>query len=218
MIKFDTNKLFMRIRFIFILSLFFYTSACTNTKPLSSKLKSTEIQELVLFNPITSFAYFEKEDQGFYDDSLSLLTEKILSDELLKIGTPLPNIKTFTFSDENFKIKLDKDIVTACRASSAYNSIDVLPIPPSVDAILESQEKRFGLLLYYSGYKRSSQSFKWAKKRAFIDNLSTTIPIVSFRFPFYVQFNNAYKSNVILYAMIVDAKTNKIVFFKESFN
>lgn len=195
-------------------------AACTGPKYLSSKkVKASAITSLEFLRPVTPVIWVKQKNDGDFNDSLSLRAEATIRESLFKLQDKLPTLHPVVITDTAVHITVCKEIITACRTSSAYNSIHVLPLPPSVDKFLELNGKRFGILVFYSGYKRSMESYNWVKRKTGINNMLNilTLPGVG-GLPFVpVQITNAYKSEMALDVMIVDAFENKIIFFNESF-
>ena len=203
----------MRLYNLLFIGLIVSAVSCADTKYLASKMKSSEIRELEFFKPISSIAYVERENLATIDDDLSSQSGKLISQQVFNYSSQIPRLNPVIITDANIQADLEAEVITACRASSAYNSIEVIPIPPTIDALLEARGKRFALLTYYSGYKRSPESYAWSKRRAAANNLLNFMPVTSS--PMFITIENSYSSRAVLYAMIVDAQTNKIVFFNE---
>lgn len=192
-------------------------SACAGPKYLSSKkVKASEISSLEFLRPVTSVVWVQQKNDGDFNDSLSLRAEAVIRESLFKLQDQLPTLHPVVITDTAVHNTACKEIITACRASSAYHSINVLPLPPSVDKFLESNGKRFGILIFYSGYKRSTESYYWAKRKAGVNNMLNILTTPGFAGLPPVQITHAYKSDMVLDVMIVDAFENKIIFFNES--
>ncbi len=201
-----------KILFPFLLLL----TACSGTKYLSSKkVKPAEISSLEFFKPLSAVIWIQQKDDGVYNDSLSLKAAAVIGESLFKLQGKIPALNAVKIDDSVMQYTIEKEMITAFKASSAYHSINVLPLPPSVDKVIESNGKRFGILVSYTGYARSTESYYWARKNERLNKVVNILTQTATErlLAGAIQADNAYGSEMDLRVMIVDSFDNKIIFY-----
>lgn len=191
---------------ILILSCFIISS-CTATKPLTSKVKPTEVTDLKLMEPFSYISMIKKGNRGQLDDSILFISRQLVLKVLENFKEQIPLTGEIILSDTAIKNNLEKEyehlILTADRTKNITN----LKITPVVDKILEANDTRFGLLIVNTGFTRSRGNYgKEVVKGAALGILTLGM-----------YYQTPVKAYSTIYAMIVDSKENNIAFFRKSF-
>ncbi len=187
--------------FVF-LSLF----SCAN-KYMSSKVKATEIKEMYLFQPIVSVFTMEKGNKVLYNAAISNETNFNLTNTIFKYKQNLPAWEYFFFKDSAGSEKINDEIKLLFRQMKIAKKTTDVPITPFLDKILETNGKRFGLIIFAEGYSRTQKNYN---NELMLGALSAVV----------FGLGRAYvpdKNYLSLYAIIIDAKENNIAFFNDAY-
>ena len=186
----------------FFLSLF----SCAN-KYMSSKVKPTEIKDMYLFQPIVSVFTMEKGSKVLCNADISNETNLNLTNTIFKYKLKLPAWEYFYSKDSAANEKINTEIKLLFVAMKIAKKTTDVPITPFLDKILETNGKRFGLLIFAEGFSRSKKNYN---NQLILGALS----VVAF------GLKGAYipdKNYLSLYAIIIDAKENNIAFFNDAY-
>jgi hypothetical protein len=172
---------------------------------LIGNVAPTQVKDMVCFLPASSIGVIEKGDKALYDARLSdmamnnfvAFTKKEnckkwlhLSNDTLAIDSTLHN----AVYDEQFRM-----LAAVTRSQSVQN----VNITPLIDSLLEKSGKRYGLIYYQNGFTRTkgNRSAKTAESLGIgLLTLGMAIPI-------------SYPAGSTMHCIIVDAQTNKVVFY-----
>ena len=181
----------------------FVSSSCTAKKGFVTKLPKQEIVDVQRFPIVSDIYALDKNDYGFRSDSLSALSVVCIDNYLDKqnnicIGG---NIK---IDDTIVQKKVNEEIRKLSETSFDNKEIAFIPIPATVDSILESHGKRFGLLVYATGFERYEKN----RLKAFVQ-AATIMQGGATINPYYDYFST-------ISLMIVDADRNNIAFYNNS--
>lgn len=186
------------------ISIFFFCSCAY--KPLTSGVRSKDINDLQKFETFSYIALVKKGNKAFINDSVSKKSKEIF-DETLATFDKLPLAGTITVNDTAIFSQIENEIAMLVFTADKNRKISNLNLTPAIDSLLEAKGKRFGLLIVTTGFTRTKanlvlQELKGAAVGLFTLGLFYLSPI---------------KANSTAYAMIVDAKENNIAFFKKSY-
>lgn len=177
--------------------------SCAN-KYMSSKVKATEIKEMYIFQPSVTIFSIQKGDKFLYDAAISNETNFNLTNTIFDYKQKLPAWEYFFFKDSAGNEKINDEIKMLFRAMKTAAQTTNVPITPFLDKILETNGKRFGLLLLVEGFRRTRKNYD--------DHLMKgTLSTLVFGFGYIPK-----KNYLGLYAIIIDAKENNIAFFNDT--
>jgi hypothetical protein len=197
----------------FALALLF--TSCSGGRYLSFKVKSAEITSLEVFKPISFIALVEKENKGVINDSISYRLEKILSKEIFDSTNMLPTLNPIIIKDEHIETQLEYEIIQICMSSSQNYSLKTITIPSRIDNVLETRGKRFGLIVFCSGFTRSKENLKSLTEGAFFRAAVETVAFGAISGVSSILIDRDMRSKITLHIMIVDAEKNNIAFFND---
>lgn len=123
-------------------------------------LRSDSTAKTVLFSPITSIGYIEKEELVQHSDSISLQTATVLKNLLfkqkvrLKYDFILPPLDTATTNTIQYELD---NIVNG----EPYNDLKKKwLLPPYIDSILMESGYTYGMIFYQNGFLRKKSNFR----------------------------------------------------------
>jgi len=192
-------------RSLLILSTFFFAS-CTSTKPLTSSVRPTEITDLQQLESLAYISLIENGNKSKYNDTLSDKSKLLLTSVLATFNKKLPITGTLQVDDVSIINKLNREIEYLCTSADRQKSISNLQLTPTLDALLEDNDKRFGLITVTTGFTRSKGNYG--------GEIAKGIGLGLLTLGMYTQTPIKYNSTI--YAMIIDSKENNIAFFKKS--
>jgi len=144
-----------------IIALFFmggFFASCTVSRGFVSTVKRAEIQQVLQFEPLTFVGIIEKEDKITYNDSLSIISQELFETALSNDKT-IPVTGKIVIEDSIVSNRVQYEIFMMMRYINGRVNVEDIPIPPTIDSILESQNERFGLLAYSRGFIRTDDNY-----------------------------------------------------------
>jgi hypothetical protein len=148
----------------------------------------------------------EKGSMSKQNDSVSNVSKAILDETLSSFEDKIPLSGNIKADNPGLQKKVRNEIETLILTADKQKQVDGLKLTPAIDSLLELNGKRFGLLTVTSGFTREKGNYgKQVAKGAAMGIL--TLGMV---------YQTPIKSNSTIYAMIVDAKDNSVVFYRKS--
>lgn len=201
---------------IFLIFLVFILGSCSTTELLTSDVKSSEVIDLQYFEP---FSYVSG-GKEMLNDSLSNNSKQLITEIVHDLKDKISISGTIFVTNHTIKQRLEKDIENLIMSANDIKllSISSIRITPLIDSLLESNNKRFGLITVDCGYLRSSCNN--AKQNALQITGAVVIGV-----PLFIMtkglfhsspFSLSNKSFSALYVMIVDADQDNIAFYRKS--
>lgn len=170
-------------------------------KPLVS-IDSQEISDIQLFPVVSFLNLIEKANKPSYNDSISNASSMILKNSLW-------NIPQIPISDSVVvieRVKYEKEVEYLFSKIIKQKQIAGIKLTPLIDSLLTNSNKRFGLIVYSSGFSRGKGNYgKEVAKSVGVGLLTlgmyTPIP---------------YKASSNIYIMLIDATDHSVKFFNRS--
>ncbi|MCW5909511.1 MAG: hypothetical protein KIT62_00465 [Cyclobacteriaceae bacterium] len=190
----------------FILSVIISLSSCTTTRLLTSSVKANEVTDLQKFETLSYITLIEKANRGTHNDTLSNLSKAIFADVLSSFGNRIPLTGNIIVNDFQTRNRVRQEIEFLCITADKKKEISSLKLMPTLDSLLEQNQKRFGLITITSGLTRVKGNYgKQIAKGIGIGILSLGMVHVT-----------PIKAHSTVYVMILDSKDNNIAFFRRS--
>jgi hypothetical protein len=195
---------YFRIIFLFLLATQFIS--CTSVRYLTSDVKPNEITGLQRFETYANLNLIEKGNRAYYNDSISAESKAVFLKALKMYNDRIPLTGEIILTDTIIKNRIEREMEFLCLTADRQRSIINLKITPTIDSLLEKQNKRFGLITITTGFTRGRGNYggqiaKGAAMGILTLGMYYQVPI---------------KASSTLYAMIVDSQNNNIAFFKKS--
>lgn len=181
-------------------------TSCTTNKMLTSSVPPEEVNDIQYFDPISFLSLIENGNKSILNDSLSNVAKNKFLEALTSVEN-IPLAGYVSISDPVLKERLNKEIEFLCVAASKQKKIDYLSIPQTLDSLLESNGKRFGLIAMTSGFTRGKGNYAEELTKGI------ALGIVTLGMAYYTPV----KATSSVYIMIVDAQENDITFFRGSY-
>ena len=201
----------MKNSFLIILAFSFlggFFASCTTNRGFVSTVKRAEIQQVQQFEPLTLVGIIEKGDKIAYSDSLTEIAQGLFETALSNDKT-IPVTEKIVIEDSIVNDKVQYEIYLMMRYINGRVRVQDIPIPSTIDSILEARNERFGLLAYSQGFVRTDDNYdKEFGKGAAIALLTLGT---------YYKMPNKYVTHGGI--VIVDSQNNNVAFVAaESFN
>ena len=182
--------------------------SCTTNRGFVSAVKRTEIQQVQQFEPFVFVGIIEKDDKVAYSDSLTRIAQGLFETALSK-DEILPVTGTIVIEDSIVNNRIQYEIYMMMRYIDGRVRVKDIPIPSTIDSILESRNERFGLLAYSQGFVRTDENYDKEVGKGVAIGLLTLGTY--YKMPYkYVTHGGI---------VIVDSQNNNIAFVNaESFN
>lgn len=193
----------IRLYTLFALLMVLAFSSCTAKKGFVTKLPKQEIADVQRFPIISDIYALDKNDNGYRSDSLSLLSVQCVNNYLDK-QTNIDITKNIEVNNTILLRKVSDEIRGLSETAFDNKEIALIPIPHTIDSLLEVQGKRFGLLIYANGFERYEKN----RLKAFNQALIMMQGGATLN-PYYDYF-----STISLF--IVDSSNNNIAFYNHS--
>lgn len=184
-----------------------FLTSCGANKFLSSPTTPpNEISDLSYFEPLSYIQYIEKGNKVALSDSLSKITftklDSILSHNKSTYGL---NSK-IVINDHVVKSLFENELGYLSETIGLRRNLKNIPLTPTIDSILKSQNQRFALAIVATGFGR--------KKGNYGGQVAKGAAIGLLTLGMYVP--TPIKSNLTLHAFIFDSEKNEIVFYNRS--
>ncbi|MGB7395266.1 MAG: hypothetical protein WA913_12810 [Pricia sp.] len=181
-------------------------TSCGANKFLTSSTTSNEIKELKYLEPLTYVQYIEKGNKPVLSDSLSSITQAKLDSILGNSKLTLRLTERLALDNDTIKARIENELGYLSQLIAQRRKLDGIPITPTIDSILKSNNQRFTLATVATGFGRRKGNYggQVAKGAAIgILTLGMYVP-------------TPIKSNLTLHAFIFDSKKKEIAFYKRS--
>ena len=203
----------MKKLLIIILPLILITQSCVSNRYLKSKSYLEENYKLVFFEPLIdvysvknkSIQLIGNQPKYLLNDSLSeVLRQKVYSNinknkKKYKIDNKIAS------KDEAINLKIKKELADLFYQCKSKLSIKNIKLPPTIDSVLESKNKRYALAFSGLGFSYNKESF--LEKTSIISASITTLGIVS---------GPPIKNQISFYSIIMDSKENNIAYVRST--
>jgi hypothetical protein len=204
----------MKTLSIGLVLLTFILGSCSTSKLLTSGLKPNEITDLYYIEPVSYISLIEQGDKMILNDSLSNDSKQLLNKIVHDFKRNIPLTGDIIVTNIAIKQRLVKEIEHLYLTAKNLKNISNIRITPVIDSLLESNNKRFGLITVSSGYTRTQSNYH--NKQVMNAMGNATHLLTGGIFPHApAKANKAYST---LYVMIVDADQNNISFYRKSVN
>lgn len=169
---------------------------------INKGIKSNEIKNIGYFEPISLISLIEKGNQAKLNDSLSLISTKVLDTIIENSNNPKIS-KQFQIDDSKLKLRLENDILKTMSAIKKTKKLEFIKTTNLMDSIVKNENQRFALCVINSGFDR--------RKHNYGNQIAKGIGIGILTLGMYTPV--PIKSNTSTYVMIYDAQNSSIVFF-----
>lgn len=119
-----------------------FSSSCSVSRYASDDAVLHSVNELALISPYADISFLDRNDQSVPDDSLSGICEGLLTRAMFDSGLPISDL--IELEDGLFYDSCREEIAGFRDFTPAGKG--VIPIPPSLDFLLQSQGKRYGVI------------------------------------------------------------------------
>lgn len=136
----------------------FLLASCSSNRGFVSSVKRSEIKQVQQFEPLSLVGVVFDGDRMVYSDTLSLVAQGLLETALTKDET-LPVTGKMDIDDEDISSRVAIEIYQMMNLIEGRTRVQDIPLPPTIDSILEARSERFGLLAYSRGFVRTEDSY-----------------------------------------------------------
>lgn len=145
---------------IIIVSVLFggFFASCTVNRGFVSTLTRADIQRVQQFEPLSQVGIIEKGNKVTYSDSLSEVAKGLFEIALSREKT-IPVKGNIVIEDSIVNKKVQYEIYLLMNYIENNIRVKDIPIPPTIDSILEARNERFGLLAYNWGFTRTGGNY-----------------------------------------------------------
>ncbi len=181
-------------------------SSCSATH-FYTGFTSEDMEGMVLLGPCSEQYFISEQEILTYNDTLSIASESLIASLVENIGLPVKR-----------RVQLDSD-----QTMEAFSFMNLIKnqngkkrgnqsIPLLLDELLETERQRFGLLICANGYSRDTTGYAKRQEETYwsgrVYAISTGTMTMYYGLPTYFAS--------IIYAVILDSKTNRIVYYNFS--
>lgn len=177
-------------------------NSCASTMMTSNNIQPNEINNLGNFQTISLIRLIEKGNQSKYNDSLSILSTRIM-DSIIS-NTNNPKVRNqFTLKDKQLQTKVENDILKIVSEIRNAKKLDQIRTTPLMDSIVKNQNQRFAMCIINAGFDR--------KKGNYGNQIAKGIGVGILTMGMYTPV--PIKANTSMYAMIFDAQKSSVIFY-----
>lgn len=192
-------------RIIILSAITIIFTSCATNKLISKSVKASEINEPMYFEPLSFINLVEKGNKSKQNDSLSYVSKKILDSIIIENKEFKISRKIETF-EPKIKDKVDAELSDLINGIVRSNKIEGVKLTPTIDSILKSKKQRFALATVAAGFGR--------KKGNYGGQIAKGIGVGILTLGMYTPV--PIKSNLSLFAVILDSERNEVVYFSKT--
>ncbi len=184
-----------------ILLIFGFTIQLKAQKPLTL-IQASEITDVQFFPVISYMNLIESKNKPSYNDSLSTSSALVIKQTLLKIKE-IPVTDTVIVVD---KVKYEKEVEFLFSTIIKKKQVNEISLTPIIDSLLSASGKRFGIIIFSSGFSRGKGNYG--------KEIAKSVGVGLLTLGMYTPV--PYKASSNLYVMIVDAQNHNVGFYNRS--
>jgi hypothetical protein len=192
---------------LFCISAVLFLVGCSGPKALTSNIKADEIQDLQKFETFSFITLIEKGNRGMYNDTISKQSKDLFTNLLKSFRHKIPVTGELYTNDVHARNRMQKEIEYICVSADKNQNIASLRITPTLDSLLETNNKRFGLVTVTVGFTR--------RKGNYAGQIAKGVGVGILTLGLFMP--TPIKANSTIYAAIVDAREDKVIYFHKSF-
>jgi hypothetical protein len=169
-------------------------------------VKPQYIDSLGIAEPMSYIYYIQTGNNAVFNDSLTERHKILLVNGYNELLTTVQRKKTISVSDTGLRSRIFNEMVKVINIVQKYGNLYYVPPSPTIDSILNSNETRFGLFTFSSGFTREKGNFEkqsWKGLGIYAATLGIYHPI-------------PISSNSTIYTVIFDAKEKNVAFYRKS--
>jgi hypothetical protein len=196
-----------RLTFFLLVSASAVLSSCTTTRPVISSVDASQIDKLLLLEPLTYISLIEKGDHAEPSDSLSYESAVLISD-LVRNVPGMPSItEAIVPVDDSLRCELEAyfTLLDNTRPEKRHE----LLVPPVVTALLDAGGHRFGLAFLTEGFSRKKGNYGRQIAKGLIIRIAVVILTGGMVDIDYLPV----KSRSDIHCVIIDAQTGSAIFY-----
>ena len=193
----------MKNAFIMALSIMLvgFFASCTANRGFVSSLTRADIRQVQQFEPLNYVGIIEKGNNISYNDSLTDVAKALFEKELSRSKT-IPVKGNIVIEDSLVNNRVQNEIYLLMNYVENNVRTKDIPIPPTIDSILEARNERFGLLAYNWGFTRTGGNYAGQIGKGVL------IGVLTMGTMYTVPYKDMSRCGVI----IVDSKYNNLAY------
>lgn len=192
------KKAFIMAFSIMLVGLF---ASCTANRGFVSSLTRADIRQVQQFEPLNYVGIIEKGNNITYNDSLTDVAKTLFEKELSRTKT-IPVKGSIVIEDSLVNNRVQNEIYLLMNYVENNVRIKDLPIPPTIDSILDARNERFGLLAYNWCFTRTGGNYAGQIGKGVL------IGVLTMGAMYTVPYKDMSRCGVI----IVDSKYNNLAY------
>lgn len=178
-----------------------FFASCNVNRGFISTLNRNDIRKIQQFEPFCYVGLVEKGNKVTYSDSLTSIAQELFETALAKDRT-LPVTETIVIEDSTINNKVKYEIYCLMNFLESNVRVKDIPIPPTIDSILQARNERFGLLAYNWGFARTGGNYAGQIAKGVL------IGVLTLGTVYTVPYKDMVRNGII----IVDSKNHNLAF------
>lgn len=180
--------------------------SCISHKYINTSTSPTEISSLDYFEPYAYIHLIEKGNKPRLNDSLSMVSTKRIDSVLISQNKKFRIKNKIVVSSKKIEQIVENEFNFLIQSAVKKRKLANIPLTPTIDSILEARNQRFAMGIIGTGFGRKKGNYggqvaKGVAVGVLTLGLFAPIPI---------------KSNLTLYAIIVDSQKNEVTFYNNT--
>ncbi len=178
-----------------------FLASCSSNRGFVSSITRNDISRMQQFEMLSQVGVIEKSNDVVYNDSLGEVAKTLFTNALVRNKT-LPVKDIITFEDSLVSRRVQYEILLLMKYVEGNVRVKDIPIPPTIDSILEARGERFGLLVYNWGFTRSGGNYAGQIAKG------VAVGILTLGSYYTVPYKDMTRSGII----IADSKLNNLAY------
>lgn len=181
------------------------------TKSQSANIRPVGMTDILKIEPFSYISLIEKGNKMVINDSISNITKDILDESLETFREKLHlSSEEIKLTDSIEKVKLEEEIRDLIISADNKKNVKNVPITPLLDSLLNTNNKRYGLIIVQSGFTRTIGDYRGQIAKGV--GLGVLTGVLTGMAYYQVPI----KAHSTLYAMIYDNQNKNITFYNKS--
>lgn len=196
------------IKATLLISIFTCMASCGPSGKLADPAIIGQMKHnIVLFDPVSRIEVIGKDNLNAKSETASAEAQNLLKEKICTYDTGLGIDALHVSEDLKEAYAVQDDIIALADWYINTNGEDLsyIEIPPTIDSIIESSGRRYGMIIYSEGFSRTGCNYALEIAKTVGIGILTGYVTVPF------------KNSSSIYLMILDSKTDRIAYNRCTF-
>ncbi len=189
-------------------------ASCAASRYIAEEVDPAQIMDMARFEPFSDIAFIEKGDRMERNDSLTFVAQEQLYAALAAVEPMFPpssDPDILEYAGPATREIAQEEILNMLAQVTTKQQIKYMPVVPILREMLAGSGRRYGLMVVQTGFSRRKGNYGGQVAKSVGLAILTAVATGGAGYSSYTP----YKANSTIHAFIIDAESNKIVFYNK---